>query len=148
MKATDESMHEYKAKNEKMFRNILAACPVGPCQVEDRKFGWVNNATVKMFGYHCAEDFVGKSTKIIYPSEKEYERAGATLYEILLSVTEYEADAKLVRKDGSAFDAHIRISAPDPSNLIKGTIVAITDRTPIRQAETERARAPIACGVQ
>lgn len=135
MMATNESIGEYKVKNEKMFRNVLAACPVGLCQVEDRKFAWVNDAMVKMFGYPRAEDFVGKSTRMIYPSEKEYEGAGAILYKSLHGGTECEADAKLIRKDGSVIDAHIRISAPDPSNLMKGTIVAITDRTPIKQAQ-------------
>jgi PAS domain S-box-containing protein len=120
--------------DEQMLRNILAACPVGLCRVEDRTIGWVNEAMLKMFGY-VEEDFVGKSTRMTYASDEEYERVGAILYLSLQGRTEVETDAKLIRKDGSIFDGHIRISAADPSNLTKGTVVAITDRTPIKEAE-------------
>jgi two-component system, cell cycle sensor histidine kinase and response regulator CckA len=121
--------------NEQMFKNILAACPVGLCQLEDRKFKWVNHAMVKMFGFESETDFLGKSTRMMYASQGQYRRVGATLYQSVRGCTELEADAKLVRKDGSVFDGCIRISGPDPSNLMKGTIVAITDRTPLRKAE-------------
>jgi PAS domain S-box-containing protein len=120
--------------DEHMFRNILAACPVGLCRVEDRKFKWVNDAMAHMFGYDKRE-FVGKSTRLIYASDEDYEGAGAILYERAHGRTELEADAKLIRKDGLVFDGHVRISASDPANLTRGTIVAITDRTPIRKAE-------------
>lgn len=129
-----ESSSNSKFRDEQMLRNILAACPVGLCQVENRTICWVNEAMLKMFGYVEA-DFVGKSTRMIYASDEEYERAGAVLYTSLQGGTEVETDAKLIRKNGSAFDGHIRISAQDPLNLTKGTVVAITDRTPIKEAE-------------
>lgn len=135
MAVTAKSEDQDTGQNEQMLTNVLAACPVGLCQVEDRKFKWVNHAIVKMFGFRGEEDFVGKSTRMIYASQEEFQAAGAVLYQSLQGRTELETDAKLIRKDGSVFDGHIRISAPDPANLKKGTIVAITDRTPIKKAE-------------
>jgi two-component system, cell cycle sensor histidine kinase and response regulator CckA len=126
---------EVNTLDRQMLSNILAACPVGLCQVQDRKFQWVNPAMVRMFGFDCEEDFVRKSTRILYASDEEYEKVGAALYTCMQGDTEFETDAELIRKDGSVFQGHIRISSPDPTNLIKETIIAITDRTPIKEAE-------------
>ncbi|MGO9567077.1 MAG: PAS domain S-box protein [Desulfomonilaceae bacterium] len=134
---TNESLlrGEGKTLDEQMLSNILAACPVGLCQLEERKFKWVNRAMVRMFGFGCEDDFVGKNPRILYASDEEYERVVAALCACVQGGTEFETDAKLIRKDGSVFHGHIRISSPDSSNLMKRTIIAITDRTPIKEAE-------------
>jgi PAS domain S-box-containing protein len=41
----------------------------------------------------------------------------------------------MVRKDGSVFDGHVRISAPDPLDRTKGTIAAFSDVSKLRDAE-------------
>jgi PAS domain S-box-containing protein len=49
--------------------------------------------------------------------------------------TPTETYARLVRKDGSIFDGHVRISAPDPLDRTKGTIAAFSDVSRLREAE-------------
>jgi PAS domain S-box-containing protein len=120
---------------EQMLTNILAASPVGICRVETRRIVWVNDAMTKIFGYSSREEFIGKSTKVLYASDEEYQAVGFMLYEGYQSGTESESYAKLIRKDGSTFDGHVRISAPDRSDLRKGTIAAFSDVSRIREAE-------------
>ena len=119
---------------EQMLTNILAASPVGICRVETRRIVWVNDAMTKIFGY-SSKELIGKSTKVLYASDEEYQAVGSMLYEGYKSGTESESYAKLIRKDGSTFDGHVRISAPDPSDLKKGTIAAFCDISRIREAE-------------
>jgi PAS domain S-box-containing protein len=121
-------------EKEQMLANILAASPVGICRLEERRIGWANDAMTKIFGYPSAE-LIGKDAKRLYASEDEYQRVGAVLYEGHKTGTESESYAKLIRKDGSLFDGHVRISASDPENLRKDTIAAFSDVSRIRQAE-------------
>ena len=44
-------------------------------------------------------------------------------------------DAVFRRRDGSLFDGHIKMSAPEPANSMKGTVVTITDITERKKAE-------------
>ncbi len=122
-------------ENESMLRNILAASPVGICRVQHREFVWVNDAMLEIFGASSKDEFVGTSTGTVYATEEEYHRVGDLLYRNLQKGTESEAAAKLKRKDGSIFDGHIRISAPDPSDLRKGTIATFTDMSWMKEAE-------------
>lgn len=126
---------EALSEKEQMLTNILAASPVGICQVEARRIVWVNDAMTKIFGYSSAEELIGKSTNVLYASDEEYQMVGSILYEGYKSGTESESYAKLIRKDGSTFDGHVRISAPDPSDLRKGAIAAFSDVSRIREAE-------------
>lgn len=122
-------------ENEQLLRSILAASPVGLCCVEERRFQWVNESLVQMLGFKSQEELVGQNTLIIYESLEEYHRAGGILYNGGQKGPISRTYAKLVRTDGSVFDAHIRISAPDNSNRMKGTIATISDISWIKEAE-------------
>lgn len=122
-------------ESEQLLRGILAASPVGLCRVEERRFQWVNQALVDMLGFHSEQDLVGKETRIIYDSPEEYHRAGDTLYRGNQRGPIFRTYAKLVRTDGSVFDAHIRVAAPDLTNRMKGTIAAVSDISWIKEAE-------------
>ncbi|MFH1117409.1 MAG: PAS domain S-box protein [Pseudomonadota bacterium] len=138
-KTTGESPTRQAGKrlDEQTLGNILAACPVGLCAIEERNFVWVNRALIKMFGYDSEEQLVGKNSRMLYESDEEYERVGAVLYTGRRRRTVFETDARLIRRDGREFEGHVRISSPDPSDLMKGTIAAVTDRTPIREAQAD-----------
>jgi len=122
-------------EHEQMLRNILAASPVGICRLEERRISWVNEAMIKMFGCESAEELFQKSTKELYASEEEYRRVGEILYESFRSGAEAESYAKFLRKDGSVFDGHVRISSPDPADPQKSTIAAFSDLSRLKKAE-------------
>lgn len=109
-------------EKEQMLTNILAASPVGISRAEGRQISWANEAMIKIFGYSSPEELIGKSTRELYASDEEYRRIGEKLYEGYKSGTESESYAKLIRKNGSIFDGHIRISAPDPLDPTKGIL--------------------------
>lgn len=121
--------------NEQLLQNILAASPVGLCRLEDGKFRWVNEAMMRMFGADFDHDFVGKDTRMIFAYEDEYQRAAKRLYQSRGKSTISEMFASLSRKDGTVFDAHLRMSAPHASNPMKGTVAAISDVSWIVRAE-------------
>jgi PAS domain S-box-containing protein len=122
-------------EHEQMLHNILAASPVGIGRLEERQISWVNDAMIKMFGYDSAEEFFNKSTKELYATEEEYRRVGEILYESVRSGAEAESYAKFLRKDGSVFDGHVRISSPDLADPQKSTIAAFSDLSRLRKAE-------------
>ncbi len=122
-------------ESEQLLRSILVASPVGLCRVEERRFQWVNQAMVDMLGFRSEDDLVGKDTRIIYDSPEEYHRAGDVLYRGSQRGPISRTYAKLVRTDGSVFDAHLRVSAPDQTNRMKGTVAAVSDISWIKESE-------------
>ena len=122
-------------EQEQMLHNILAASPVGICRLEERQISWVNEAMIKMFGYDSAEELFNKSTRDLYATKEEYRSVGEILYQSYRNGAEAESYAKFVRKDGSVFDGHVRISSPDPADPQKSTIAAFSDLSRLRHAE-------------
>ena len=97
--------------SEVMLRSILSTSPVGIGLAEDRIMRWANEAWMEMFGFENENELVGQSARMIYPSDSEYKRVGEALYESLQTGLITSTDATLRRRDGSLFDAHIRMKA-------------------------------------
>ena len=95
--------HRSLDENERMLKSILAASPAGISLSQGREIQWVNDAWLRMFGFEDDRECVGQSTRIVYPSQEEYERVGALLYEKPATGEVTEADAQFRRKDGSTF---------------------------------------------
>ena len=62
---------------------IFSASPHGIATLERRRFVVTSPAFERMFGYGPGE-LVGKSVRVIQPSEAEFERVGRVTYEALL----------------------------------------------------------------
>lgn len=130
MDITERKQAEEALKaGEQMLRGILATSPVGIGFTKDRKILWVNDAWASMFGFQTESDYIGKDTRILYPSSEEYKRVGRILYSGLAEGTMTEADATFKRSDRTVFDANIRMSWFDPLDMHGGTISAITDKS-------------------
>ena len=127
-------------RSEDLQRTILSTSPVGIGLAVERRMVWVNDAWNKIFGFGADDvDYANRSARILYPSQEEFDRVGRVLYRGLEMGQANETDARMIRKDGSIFDAHITIKAIDPSDLSKGTIASIMDITARKEAE-ERLR--------
>jgi PAS domain S-box-containing protein len=126
---------EYLRQSEQMLKSILSTSPVGIGLTQDRKMKWVNEAWMKMFGFENESDYLNRPTSMLHPSQEHYERVRSTLYGKLERGEVTDTDAKLQRKDGSLFDAYVRISPLDLSDLAKGTISAIVDISDRKRAE-------------
>lgn len=132
-KAVEEALTE----SEQTLTDTLAASPVGIGRVEQRKLQWANPEMLNIFRFTDDADYKKKSARILYASEEEFERVGKLIYEGLKSGRGAETDAKFRRKDGTVFDGHIRISAPDPHRPMRGTIAGILDITERKQVERD-----------
>lgn len=136
---------ERKESEEKISRQtlvlekILESSPVGIALVENRIFTWVNQEMVRMFRYDSKEDFQDRSSRMIYKSLEDYERAGETIRNELSThgISDYEMDA--VRKDGSIFPANIRLNCSDTEDPMNWTIAIVMDISQRKAGEKETA---------
>ena len=127
------------AEREQLLEQILSASPVGIGHVEDSNLDWANQALLDMFGFNEEADYRGKNTRILYSSDREFDRVGRLANSRFASGQITETDVRLRRKDGTCFDGHLKISAPDPSYPMRGTILTISDMSQSKLAE-ERLR--------
>lgn len=121
-------------ESEHTLQTILRTSPVGISMAENRQIVWVNEAYKELFGFDCEEDFVGKDTRFLYPSEGEYDTVGRLYHELKDGSTK-SIDAQFKRKDGSVFDAHLMLRAVDPSDPNTRVICALTDISWRKRAE-------------
>ncbi len=121
--------------SEQMLQNILSASPLGISYFEDGKIKWTNQTMVELFGGDQEKDYLDKTPRDFYRSEREYQRVRRIFYNSLKAGRVAQADAKFKRKDGTPFYGHVRISALDPSNPRKGTITTIFDVSARKRAE-------------
>lgn len=138
---TRRQLAEQKLRQEhRILESILATSPVAIGILNDRIFESANNAFLKLFGFNKTEDYKGKSSRIIYTSEEEYQRVGKVLY----TATDHEqpkvVKAELKRIDGSNFSGLIRISSPDPAHPMDHAVFTMSDITPIVEEEEERLK--------
>ena len=127
---------EVLRKDAQTFRAIADTLPVGVSLAEDRKLTWANPAFMKIHGFESANDYFGQSTEILFASHDEFERVGRIVYSDLEIGNIAEISAKQKRKDGSVFDARLRLaifSASDPAKKI--VICCTTDMSEKVEAE-------------
>jgi PAS domain S-box-containing protein len=122
-------------KTEQMLESILATSPVGIVLTQDRRIKWANAAWVEMFGFASEHEYVDQPSSIMHPSQENYEPFREALYDNLKPGKASDVDAKLARKDGALFDAHIRVKLLEPSDPSKGAISAISDISERKRAE-------------
>jgi len=111
---------------------VLEHTPVSVCFVKDRVIVRCNSGFERLFGYDKGEP-VGKSTRILYATDEEWQAAGAD-YEVIDGHI-YAGDAKFVRKDGTPIWCADHGAALDPGDLGKGTVWTALDVTERKRAE-------------
>lgn len=134
-KKTEKALWE----SEEMMNSILAASPVGiGFTALNRTILWANQAWLNLFGFEDKKQFLGQSAISLYPSQEEFERVRDAIFPFLEKGIVGETDAKMIRRNGEIFDAHIRLSPLDPLDPSKGVISAIEDISPRKRAEKEK----------
>jgi PAS domain S-box-containing protein len=93
---------------------------------------------VRMFGFEKRDDYVGRSIRIVYPDEEEYQRVFSEIRSRFQRGEPPEVDASYRRKDGSTFIGHFKMSCPDPGDPSKRAVFAINDISWRAQAEAEQ----------
>jgi PAS domain S-box-containing protein len=117
---------------------ILAATNHPIIFVRDRKFVFANRAFAETFGWSCEELF-GKSVRLVYATDEEFERLGKLIYSGLEksgSVT-YEYD--YVQRSGDRLPCVVTGRLPAPGNISSGAVFSFADRGELCRARSELA---------
>jgi len=124
-------------QSEATLQSVFNAAPVGICIMKDRVFQRANKAWHELFGY-SETDIAGRTTRMLYENDEEYDRVGRQLYASLSERGLANVQTRLRRKDG-AFRYDLLVAAPLQSgDLSLGTVVMIEDITERKQAEMDR----------
>ncbi len=121
--AIERQEQEYDhAEQQQILKRILESSPVGIALVQNRVFKWVNKELVEMLGYPDKTWLENKSVRMVYSSEEEYEKAGRTIYNGLITKGTVEYDIRLLKKDTTLLPVHIRLSSNDETDPMAWTI--------------------------
>ena len=131
---------EVLRKDAQTFRAIADTLPVGVSLAEDRKLTWANPAFMKIHGFESANDYFGQSTEILFASHDEFDRVGRIVYSDLEIGNIAEISAKQKRKDGSVFDARLRLALFSASDPAKKIVICCT--TDMSEQSRSRGQAP------
>lgn len=125
-------------RSEEILKTILSASPVAISYIEEGRLKWTNQAMIEMFGYDHEHEYLNKRSREFYASQDEYKRLLEIFKKGLLQDAQIETEAQFLRKDGSVFWGHLRVSAlPPDEDGKKGSISAIADITARKEAEAK-----------
>lgn len=121
------------------MRSIFEAAPVGLGVVEGRMFRQVSGQTCKLLGY-AESELAGKSTRIMYASDEEFNRVGQLRAEAGDDGEAATMEAILRRKDGTEFPALLSFAPTDPEYPAGLQAFAVWDTSSRRRQEKELRR--------
>jgi len=122
--------------SEQYLGSIFRAAPVGIGMVRNRVIITVNGHLCAMTGYERGE-LVGRSSRLFYPSDAEFEAVGIAKYE---QITQYglgTVATRWVRKDGTILHILLSSSPLDIGNLSAGVTFTAVDITASKLTEQE-----------
>jgi PAS domain S-box-containing protein len=134
-----------KAERALSFReaelsSIFRAAPIGIGVTVERVLTQVNQRLCEMLGYG-SEELVGRSARVLYPSDKEFEYVGDEKYRQIRESGTGTVETRWQCKDGRIIDVLLSSTALDPDDLTKGvtfTALDITERKRDEQALLEK----------
>ncbi len=136
---TDLLARDALREREARLKSILRTAPTGLGVVADRVLLQVNERVCQMTGY-TANELAGQKSRILYPTDEEFEYVGREKYRQICEVGTGTVETRWRRKDGSLIDVLLSSTPIDPDDLSIGvsfTALEITDR---KQAEADREK--------
>jgi PAS domain S-box-containing protein len=123
-------------QSETLQKSILRAAPVGIGLVKTRVMQSANEKLCIMTGYAEAE-LVGQSSRMLYPSQEEYEFVGKEKYRQITACGTGTVETKWQKKDGTIIDVLLSSTPLALDDLDKGVTFSALDITNRKRAETE-----------
>lgn len=127
-----------RAARDAKTRALYRAAPVGVGLFRQRVCLEATEGLAAVTGY-AVEELVGRSSRFLYASDEEFERAGRELYDagLVLRQGVAETTVRFRRKDGRLIDVLV-VGAPfDPADPRSDVAVAFLDVTERRALEAE-----------
>ncbi|MGB0467902.1 MAG: sensor domain-containing protein [Pontibacterium sp.] len=128
--------HEILRNTLQEQKVIFEHASTGICFIRNRQIIRCNSIFAEIYGYQ-ADELVGQSSQILYPSQEAYEAVGDAAYPRLMEGTLYTHKLRMKRKDGSLFWTQIRgkiISCDEPGLGYIWMIKDIDDHMQANQA--------------
>jgi len=126
-----EALRESEAKLQSIFR----VTPVGIGLVDEhRNLLWVNATFCSILRY-SELDLVGRSTRILYPTEEVFDYVGQMEYQQITEKGTSLVETQFVCKDDSVIDVLISSTATDPGDQTQGFTFIVQNITERKLAE-------------
>ena len=126
-------------ESEASLRSIFRVAPIGIGVVHNRVLSQVNERICDMLGY-SAEELEGRSARILYPSDEEFEFVGREKYLQITARGTGSVETRWQRKKGGIIDVLLSSTPLDPADWSKGVTFTALDITASKQSEHERLR--------
>ena len=126
------------AESEAMLRSVFRAAPVGIGVVKSRVLTWTNHRLQQMVGY-SEQELLGRSARMLYPSEEDFEYVGAEKYRQISISGTGSVETRWLRKDGRIIDVLLSSTPIDLAHLERGVTFSALDITE-RKLMEERLR--------
>ncbi len=118
------------------LQSILRAVPAGIGIVENRTLMDINQRVCDILGYE-REELVGRNSRILYLSDKDYDYVGTEKYRQIAAYGIGTVEVLMRRKDGRIINAVLSSVPLDPRDISRGVTFTILDITAVRQAEIQ-----------
>jgi PAS domain S-box-containing protein len=129
-KRTEEELRERTAKMDSIFR----AAPTGIGVVSNRILVEVNQRICEMTGY-SREELVGKSARILYPTQEDFDFVGTEKYRQIQLQGTGSVETKWRRKNGTIIDIILSSTPVDTGELSAGVTFIALDITESKKAD-------------
>ncbi len=100
-------------RSEALLKSVLEAAPIGIGVVHSRVLSWVNEGLLSMTG-HSLEELSGKSARVLYTDDDEYERVGREKYGQIATAGKGVVETRWKARDESLIDILLSSSPIDP----------------------------------
>ncbi|MBT8406087.1 MAG: PAS domain S-box protein, partial [Deltaproteobacteria bacterium] len=134
LETDSKGVAEALRESEASMQSILKAAPIGIGLVHNRVLGWVSDYMNEMLGY-SEEELIGKSARVLYESEDEFERVGREKYQEIGERGIGAIETRWKRKDGRLIDVHLRSTPVDPTDLAQGVLFTALDLSESKYAQ-------------
>jgi PAS domain S-box-containing protein len=124
-------------ESEASLKSIFRVAPIGIGVVHERILTQVNDRVCEMLGY-AGEEMVGKSARMLYPSDDDFDFVGREKYIQIRAKGTGSVETRWQRKDGSVIDVLLSSTPLDPSEPSRGVTFTALDITERKRAEAER----------
>jgi PAS domain S-box-containing protein len=119
---------------EDMLNSIFLAAPIGIGVVAERILLRVNDCICNMVGY-TREELLGASSRILYPSDEEYELVGREKYRQIAQTGMGTVETRWQKKGGEVIDILLSSTLLDPSDATRGVTFTALDITGRKRTE-------------
>ena len=121
---------------EALEASILEAIPHAVIGLQDRRIIFANDGVQTVFGRN-AQDVIGKSVRLFYRSDADYEEIARVLYGALEKHRTFQMEFTCRREDGTDVDCMIMASRIGESLKEGNIVITYQDITDLKRAKTE-----------